>query len=760
MTVPVFAAETPYSLELYAIKVNGQDMGMGQILYSKSGGYFATAGDLENWGLSQANTVPIKSMNADYYPLADIKGFKFKFDAANQELLLEFDPAAFKPTIFATDVENIVPSLPETGGYVNYDLYGASGSSPSLNQTQLNGQFEAGIFNRLGAGFSSFSGQNLYTNTPIGNTASRVIRLETNWTRDFPEERQSLKFGDNTGRSGVWGRPVRFGGFQYGTNFATQPGFVTIPLPAFAGEAALPSTTEIFINGFKQSSQSIAPGPFQLNNIPFITGSGEVKLVVKDMLGREQVITQPFYATPGLLRPGVDDYTVEMGFIRNNFAIDNANYGRPMVVGTQRKGFGDSLTAEWRIEALLDQQTAGVATTYIPPVPIALTVAAAASNSRRGSGDFLLIGVDHQSFGGFNFGLRSQFTSNNFMQLGSGMPGQAKQYSATMGFPTKMGSFGIGYNYLKIANQLRSESLTTSYSKVLGKNISVNASATTSLSGPANMMMNLFLALPLDNDVFASSNFSSQQGKIDGSVMVQKNPPMGIGPRLGFRALVGGGQGQRESAGITLRTDYGSYIFDAGRTPGQTIYNMSANGSAAFMDGKVFWSSRFYDSFVVAQVADYADVPVYLNGQLAARTDSQGYAVLPGLMSYQKNKIRIDTDDLPLEAQIESAEAEVVPRYHSGVSLKFSVELTIGALVKLVAENGEPLPNGTVLIIEGNPEEFQVALQGEAYLTGINKKNRVKASWYGQTCELEVNLPENPGPLPHIGPLICKGIQP
>jgi len=760
LAMPVLAAEAPFTLELYAIKVNGQDMGVGQILYSKSAGYLVTAENLENWGLNQANSVPIKSMNADYYSLADLKGFKSSFDAANQELLLEFDPAAFKPTIFAAQVEKIVPSPPETGGYANYDFYSTNSSSWTLNQTQLNSMFEVGVFNRLGAGFSSFSGQNLYNNSRGANTSARLIRLETHWIRDFSEEKQSLKFGDNTGRSGVWGRPVKYGGFQFGTNFATQPGFVTIPLPKFAGEAALPSTTEVYINGFKQSTQSIAPGPFQFNNIPFITGSGEARLVIKDMLGREQVITQPFYVTPGLLRPGVEDYTIEMGFVRNNFGIDNASYGRPMVVGTKRKGFNDKFTTEWRAEALLDQQTAGLAATYIMPIQAAFTAAAVVSNSRAGNGGFLLLGLDRQSFMGVNFGIRSQFTSNNFTQLGSVMSGQAKQYSATMGFPTKMGSFGISYNYFKSANLLRSESLAASYSKSLGRKVSVSLSVYTSLSGPQNPMANLFLSYPLDNGIFTSSNFSSQQGRIDGSIMAQKNPPMGIGPQLGFRALVGGGQGQRESAGITLRTDYGTYIFDAGRTPGQTIYNMSANGSAAFMDGKIFLSSRFYDSFAVAQVADYADVPVYLNGQLAARTDSQGYAILPGLVPYQKNRISIITDDLPMEAQIERTEAEVVPRYHSGVSLKFSVELTIGALVRLVAENGEPLPNGTELHIEGNPEVFQVALQGEAYLTGINKKNRVKATWYGQTCDVEVNLPENPGPLPHIGPIVCKGIQP
>lgn len=754
-----FADDLNYSLELYAIKVNGQDAGTGQLLFSKSDGYLARAEELESWGLVQTNSTPIRYKGEGYYPLNQIRGAKANFDEANQELLLEFDPVAFKPSTFVSQTENLIPGPPESGAYASYDLYGSSSGSQTQNQTQLNGQFEAGLFNRLGSGFSSFSGQNLYFNSKEANT--RLIRLESNWVRDFAEEKQSLKFGDNTGRIGVWGRPVKFGGFQFGTNFSTQPGFVTIPLPKFAGEAVLPSTTEVFINGLKQSSQNITPGPFQLNNIPFITGSGEAKLVVKDMLGREQVIVQPFYVTPGLLRPGVDDYTLEMGFIRNNFGMDNANYGRPMATWTQRKGFSDKLTAEWRVETLPDQQTAGMAAIYIPPVPAAITVATAFSNSRRGAGDFLLLGLDHQAFGGISFGLRSQFISNNFTQIGSGLPGQSKLYSASMGFPSRMGAFGLGYTYLKNVNPLRSEFLTVSYSQTLGRRVSVSLSANTSLSGPPNPMINLFLAYPMGDGMFASSSFSSQQqGKINGSLQLQKSPPMGIGPQLGFRAMAGGGMGQREEAGVTLKTDYGTYTFDAGRMPGQTSYRMSANGSVEFMDGKIFFSKRLYDSFAVAQVPGYPDVPVYLNGQLAARTDRQGYAVLPGIPSYQKNRIRIDTDDLPLEAQIEKSEIELVSRYHSGASLKFSIELSLGALVKLVSEGGEPLPNGTLLSIEGNPEVFQVALQGEAYLTGLGKKNRMRADWNDQSCIIEVNLPENPGPLPHIGPLVCKGITP
>jgi outer membrane usher protein len=755
----VRAEEIPYALNIYALKVNGQDMGVGPILLGKSAGYLARAEDFEAWGLNQANSAPVKFMNEDYYPLAEVKGYKFTLDEVEQALTLEFDPAAFKPTVLSALTETVLPGPAEKGGFANYDFYGTHYSAAQSTQTQLNGQLELGAFNQWGAGVSSFNGQNLYMSPAIPNAQTQVTRLETYWLKDFPQDKQTIRFGDSNGRSGVWGRPVKFGGVQLGTNFATQPGFVTIPQPTFTGEAVLPSTTDVYINGMRQRSLPVTPGLFQLNNIPMITGSGEVKMVVKDMLGREQVITQPFYITPALLRPGLDDYTVELGFIRNNYGLENATYGRPMAVLTQRRGLSDKLTMELRAEALPDQKTAGIAVTYIPPVPLALTIATALSSSSSGSGDFLLLGIEHQTFKGINFGLRSQFTSDHFTQIGAGLPGQARQYSASMGFTTGMGTFGINYTSLKNANLLRSEYISANYSKTIGRKMSVNVSLSSAMVGPSNTMLNVYLNYPFDNGLLVSSNATTQQGHTTGTLQLMKTPP-GIG--VGYRALVGGQQGavQREEAGLTLQNDYGMYMFDAGRAPGQTSYRMSASGGLAMMGGHAYLSRHIYDGFAIAQVPGYTGVPVYLNGQLAAHTDNEGYAFLYGLPSYQKSKIRINTDEMPMEAQIENAEVEVVPRYRSGVSLKFSVEISTGALIKLVAENGEPLPNGTVLVVEGKTDEFQVALDGEVYVTGLDKSNRLNATWYGQHCQIDVVLPDNPGPQPHIGPLICKGIQP
>ena len=47
--------------------------------------------------------------------------------------------------------------------------------------------------------------------------------------RDFPDKLTTLRIGRRVNVPGAWGRAVRFGGMQYSTNFATQPGFIAFP---------------------------------------------------------------------------------------------------------------------------------------------------------------------------------------------------------------------------------------------------------------------------------------------------------------------------------------------------------------------------------------------------------------------------------------------------------------------------------------------------------------------------------------------------
>jgi outer membrane usher protein len=133
--------------------------------------------------------------------------------------------------------------------------------------------------------------------------------------------------------------------------------------------------------------------------------------------------------------------------------------------------------------------------------------------------------------------------------------------------------------------------------------------------------------------------------------------------------------------------------------------------------------------------------------------------MLPRLLPYQANPVRIDTGSLPIDTRIEQVEIDAVPYYRSGLLLDFAVQRANGALLTLVLDDGAPMPVGSVVSIVGQTTEFPVAQRGEAYVTGLAEKNRLRARWRDQQCEFDVDLRGELGSQPRIGPLTCSGVR-
>ncbi len=177
--------------------------------------------------------------------------------------------------------------------------------------------------------------------------------------------------------------------------------------------------------------------------------------------------------------------------------------------------------------------------------------------------------------------------------------------------------------------------------------------------------------------------------------------------------------------------------------------------------GHPFLSRAITDSFGVVRVADYPNVRVLQDNQVVGKTDANGYAVLPRMRAYDKNLVSIDQNDLPLDAAIGSLKLIATPYYRSGVLIDFPVKRERGGTLRVVLEDGSDLPSGALSQIVGKDEEFPVALQGEAYLTGFEATNRIRFTWKGQNCTIDVPYPTTTTEaLPYLGKFVCKGVQP
>jgi outer membrane usher protein len=105
-------------------------------------------------------------------------------------------------------------------------------------------------------------------------------------------------------------------------------------------------------------------------------------------------------------------------------------------------------------------------------------------------------------------------------------------------------------------------------------------------------------------------------------------------------------------------------------------------------------SRRIDRAFGLVDLPGFPDVRVYLDNREAGRTDADGRLLLPGLRPYEGNRVRLEVDDLPLDAEITTAEVEAVPFDRSGMTIEFPLARLQQATAVLLARDGSPLPIG------------------------------------------------------------------
>lgn len=735
------------------VVINQQEQGVAFLLRSDDR-LFAGAQDLRRWRLHLPDTPPLNRDSEDFYALDTLAGLSYELNESSQTLTVQAPPSLFDATkLKGTVTDFSAPTPASPGGFLNYDV----SASHAQGRTSTSGLLELGGFAGWGTAQTRLLARDL-------NGKATAVRLDTTWTRDQPLKVASLRVGDAISGTSSWGGAVRFGGVQWTTNFSTQPGFIAFPLPAVSGEAALPSTVDLYVGSALRMSREVPSGPFNIQDLPVTTGQGDARLVVRDILGREQVITQPFYVTPRLLKPGLQEYSYELGFVRRNFGTDSNNYGRALAVGTHRLGITEQFTGEIHGELLGHQQTLGLGGVLMLPAAGVLSGSFAASHSDRGVGGLLALGLQRQ--GRYvSFGANTQRASQRFAKLGlqpdALAPRQISQMFVNLA-TTAYGSFRANYTQQAFRDRTGNKILTAGYSRKIGSKGNLTASVTRLLSGDAKTTFNLSFSLPLGNRTNASINTSAQPGREQASLQVNRSVPAGSG--VGYRLAAGVGDSDRLAVEVRAQNGIGSYNLAVDQLEGQTAFRGSASGGVAFLGDSAFLSRRITDSFAVVQVPDYSDVGIYADNQLVARTDADGNALLPRLRPYQKNTVRIEQADLPFDAQIDAIQLDAVPYFRSGLLLRFPVKRSRGALLTVVLENGEPLPAGALAeIIEDSGEEnevFPIGLRGELYLTGLGASNRVRVTWLEQRCEFILPYPESTDPLPNLGTYTCTRVAP
>jgi outer membrane usher protein len=745
------ASAEPFAEVVVELRINDQPGSTTLVVRrDDDGSLLLRAEDLESLRLRTPARGAVQVNGERYYRLGTEIGAVVVFDEGTQSGQVTLPPQAFVPT----HRERNTPAAPlpqpsALGAFVNYDV--------SLERDDRHsaggGFFELGMF----------GGPGVATGTMVARFEPgqrSVARLDTTWTRDFPERLATLRVGDSISTPGAWGRAVRFGGVQYGTNFSTQPSLVTTPLLAAHGEAAVPSTVDVFVNNRQVASEQVPPGPFTIDRLPVLTGAGQLQVVVTDALGRQQVVTQPYYSGTALLRPDLSEYSIEFGSLREDFGVQSFGYGDAVGSATYRRGLSDTLTAGARVEAQADGAYAlGTDIAWQAGGVGIVTAHTAASVDDGATGYLAGLGLEHNGQR-FNAYAHAQATSRSFRQVGlAGLQKRPRQrLFAGLGWDfARYGNLQLAYGAQTHYDADPIDTLGLSYTLTLGTfgYLGVFATHSRADDGATNLLLSWTLPLggrqTLSAAVQQAGAPSSTDDRLEAWATLQRDLPSDSG--VGYRVSVS--TFDERDASVAYQGRAGTATADYAQRGGSSGLRVGATGAVAMTSAGVMTARRLDQSFAVVQVADYEGLTIYLDNQPVGRTDATGKVLVSPLRPYERNQVSVDPVEVPMDGAIDQPAIDVTPAYRSGAVVRFPVARADAATMRLVQVDGAPVPAGAQAQL-GEATMFPVAIDGLLYVEGLREPTRVHVRWQGGECSVAVRRPTGADPVPDLGTLRCR----
>ena len=738
---------------LLAVRVNGIDGDDGVRVVRIAGRVALQRADWNTLHLRAAAGSPVRVDGQDYLPLDGLGGLRWRIDEASQTLVIDAPTTAFAGTHLRMDVEATAPVVPAaTGAYGNYDVElqrTVEGGDPHSRQS-ASAQLEAGV---------SALGGSLATSALLldDGVNRRATRLDATWTQESPRHLASLRAGDAISSPGMWGRALRFGGLQWSTDFSLKPGFLPFPLPSMHGEAALPSTVDIYVNNARRLQGDVPAGPFDVSDLPIVTGSGDVRLVVRDALGREQVVTQPYFVSPSLLKPGLHAFSVEAGAVREDYALRSDHYGRLMASATDRAGVSDSFTRELRVEFGPGLAAAGATGIWLLPRAGIATLGAMASHGAEGDGGAVTASLSRQGHA-WNASVQAQRNLRAFSQLG--VPARdalRSQATATVGGSVAGLPVGAGFVYQAPWNAAPQRLLSVNAGAGLGRLGTLGFYGLRDLGTRATTLsLSYSVSLDARTGIATGATRSGGPGLATartGQVDIERNLPDGDG--LGWR--IDAQDDDRAQARLFARTDRADLEAGIARANRQTDVRVGAAGGVAWIDGTAFVSRRVDGAYAVVEVGDYPGITITRDNHPVARTDEHGRALVAGLRGNEVNHIGVEAAELPMDAAVDALDLDFIPPAHAGVVLRLPIERSRSATLRVLGRDGMPLPPGTVLRVAGRDASFPVGFDGRTFVSGLRAGTRLRARGPGADCGFALAVPEGDADdLPDVGNVVCQ----
>ncbi|MBH3429133.1 fimbrial biogenesis outer membrane usher protein [Pseudomonas alkylphenolica] len=659
----------------------------------------------------------------------------------------------------------------DAAGYVNPAEW-----DRGINAALLNYQFSAAQSHNNSRGTSEQ--YNLYTTAGINlgdwrfrSNASlshstygrrKWQRSNTYAQRDLTDLKSTLTLGETFTPGDVF-NSMQFRGAQIASDIGMLPNSMQGFAPVIRGMAETQAKVEVKQNGYSLYTTYVAPGAFEIDDLSAASGSGELEVIITEADGRERRFTQPYATLGNMLREKnwrysltLGEYTSAYGDLRPHFAQASLAYGLPydltLYGGLQGSEF-------YRAGAL------GVSKSLGNIGAVSLDVTQSQTDTPRndngpatqqtGQSYSLRYGKAFQTgtsvrFAGYRYSTEDyrDFSEAVAMQRANASYSpvsrrrrlEASVNQSLQGF----GSMYLNYSHqnywgsshvdkqvqLGVSTQYKGVSYSLYASKSLSDNYDQGAQIGLSLSMPfggggrssssANFTMTRNSDGSLDQRAGLSGRKEAVTYNVDAS-HAQHGGNAGSA-RLGYQA-----QAAQLSAGVSAGKDYRQV-------------SVGASGSMLAHAGGLEFGQSLGETVALIEVKGTPGVGV--NNAPGIRTNDRGYALVPYVQPYRKNRITLDTSDLDPTIDIHEGVMHVVPRRGAVVKAVFKASRSEKVILNLRLANGSVPPFGTSVLDEAGVSAGVVGPGGQVLLSGVDgtvyhlkwgEKNE-------QQCEVRLNV--------------------
>jgi outer membrane usher protein len=588
------------------------------------------------------------------------------------------------------------------------------------------------------------------------------VRGTTAAIRDDVGTLQRWTFGDTIASTGTLGGGVAVGGVTFAREFSLDPYLIRAPYPATSALVSAPSTLEVYVNGVMVRQQPLAPGYWNLANVPVQNGKSSVQTVVRDAFGNVQTFDNRFYFASGLLAPGYSDWAVTAGFQREGFGQDWFRYGAAAGAARYRFGAFDWLTPEARLEASPDLASGGGGATFGTRVG-EFQLDAAASAARDVGGAAALAGWAWTSPVA-SLALRATGQSDRYATLSLPPEADRPRLDASGILDLQVTRrFGVGLDFrggtYRDLGGFASGGAHASV-QIEGVALSGSLSYGNDAGGPTGVQAFVVLSWAYRGHTADASVNRERDGRVTRAVSAGR--PLLRDSTVAYRVHASGDDRQGSVDGLLQgQTSFGRADLQAIRSSaGVTTWRADAAGGLVFIDRGLYFSRPTSGAFALVDAGRIPDVGVTVENVPAGRTGSSGKLLVTDLQPYYGARLALLDRDIPLEYEPGKTAGLFAPPLLGGAIARFEIRrisaITGQLTIQVQGREDRPRNGELSVIVDGDLRTSPITDEGRFFLERMPPgKHVVQAVWGGGSCRAVVTLPDDALPIYDAGDLRC-----